>query len=130
MLAGGLHERDERVGPQQRVDRERVGAETGDRAERSRRLPEEGLRVRGGRDIDVAALGVGDHQQTVLAGPIARPPTTPPSRGAPSRSKHATCSLTATQCSATASIASVQWIATASERAGRGRGGRIAGPAR
>ena len=63
-----VDERRERVAAEQRVDGERIGAEAGDRAERRRRLAEERLGVRGGADVDVAALGVGDDEQPGVPG--------------------------------------------------------------
>ena len=67
MSAGGRHERLERVASEQRVDRHRVDSEARDRAEWTRRLAEEGLRVGLRGDVDIASLGVGDHQQAVVA---------------------------------------------------------------
>jgi hypothetical protein len=62
-LARALHERVQRVLAEQRVRRERVGPEAGREAEGGRRLADERLRVRGGRDGDVATLAVGEHEQ-------------------------------------------------------------------
>jgi hypothetical protein len=62
-LGRGGDERLERVAPQQRVGGEGVGAEPGDGAPGGRRLSDQGLRVGGRGDRDVAALAVGDDQQ-------------------------------------------------------------------
>ena len=65
------------------------------RAERARRLADQRLRVGARRDRHVAALAVGDHEQAVVA--RARPRCSSASQpGAPSRSKQASWSLTAT----------------------------------
>ena len=61
--ARGVDERLERVDAQVRVGGEGVGAEAGDVAERRRRDADERLAVGGGGDVDVAALGVGEHEQ-------------------------------------------------------------------
>ena len=62
--------------------------------------PTSAWRVGGGGDRHVAALAVGDDQQAGLAGARRRPRRAPPSPGAPSRSKQASCGLTATQAGA------------------------------
>jgi hypothetical protein len=80
---------------EQRVGGEGVGAEPGDLTGRPG-VAGERLRVGGGGHRHVAALAVGDHDQS--GGPRAA--TTSPSAaipGAPSRSKQASCGLTATQ---------------------------------
>ncbi len=66
-VAGGLDERSDGVTSKQRVQRERVGAKPLDLAVGRGRRAEEGLPIGGRRDVDVAALGVGDHEQA--AGP-------------------------------------------------------------
>ncbi len=65
--AGLLEQRLQRVAPEQRVGGQQVGAEPGQRAERALASPEERLAVRPRRDVDVAALGVGDHEQAAVA---------------------------------------------------------------
>ena len=53
---------------EQRVDRERIGAESGHGPVRRLGPAEEGLPVGDGRHVDIAALGVGDHHQLVAMG--------------------------------------------------------------
>ena len=67
-LRGGGDQRLHCVETEQRVGGESVGAEPGDRAPRRRGLADQGLGVGGGGDRDVAALTVGDDQQSGFAG--------------------------------------------------------------
>ena len=59
-------ERLHRVTPEQRADGQRVGAEAREGAKRRRQPAEESLPVGSGTDIDVAPLGVRDHEQAVF----------------------------------------------------------------
>ena len=93
--AGGLEQRLERVDAEVRVGGERVGAEARDLAERRRRRADERLAVGGRRDGDVAALAVGEHEQAGGAGVLDDRLASAAQPGAPRRSKHASCGLTA-----------------------------------
>ncbi len=65
---GGVDEGLEGVGAHVGADGEEVGAEALDVAEGRRGRGEQALRVGGGGDVDVAALGVGDDQEAEGAG--------------------------------------------------------------
>ena len=82
-----VDERLEAVRAEVRADGERVGLEPAGREER--------LGVALGADVDVAALGVGEHQQAGGAGMLDGLPASACQPAAPRRSKHATCGLTA-----------------------------------
>ena len=73
-----------------------VGAEALDVAPRGRGRRRRAPAHRRRRDRHVAALAVGDHQQTRHRGRRRRLARAPPSPGAPSRSKHASCGFAAT----------------------------------
>ena len=111
--ARGLDQRLERVAAEQRVDGQRVGARGRRRAEGRRRRADQRLRVGGGGDGDVAALAVGDDEQAGGAGVRDTSPRSAAQPGAPSRSKHASCGLTATHAGPAASISAAQWPPTA-----------------
>ena len=76
-------------------------------------------------DRHVAALAVGDHQQTRRRGPRRTTCSSAAQPGEPRRSKQASCGFTATHAAAVAAISARQSSATA---AGRGLGRRRARP--
>ena len=86
-------------------DLARTASATAERAPARRRVA---------RDVDVAALAVGDHEQARRRGRARRPRASAAQPGAPRRSKHASCGLTATHAGAAASITARQ---CASDRA-------------
>jgi hypothetical protein len=61
-------ERQERIAPEQGVHGHHVDPEAGHGPKGGGRLTQERLRVRRSGDVDVAALGIGDHQQAALTG--------------------------------------------------------------
>ena len=71
-LAGGVDERLQRVGPEQRVDGERVGADPVNGPVDGGRGSQERLRVGPSGDVDVAALAVGDDDQPGVVAAIDR----------------------------------------------------------
>jgi hypothetical protein len=93
----------QRVAAEQRVGGEGVGLQAGDGPNGDGVLADQRLRVGGGGDRDVAALAVGEHEQAALARVRADVLEREPA-GAPRRSKHASCGLTATQAGPAASI--------------------------
>ena len=87
--------------------------------ERRRRRADQRLRVGGGGDRDVAALAVGEHEQARARGRARTTCSSASQPGAPSRSKHASCGLTATHAGPAASISARQWASTAAAASSR-----------
>ena len=131
------HERLDRVRAHQRVDRHHVRAETLDRAERRLEPADQALRVGGGAHRRCRRACRRRSRAGRLPARARRPPPSALQPGAPSRSKHASWGLTATQASAVASIRALQWpdrargaLAAASPRRAAGDAAPPAGSAR